>query len=640
MISCWLILGALAQTLTVNRLFSNGAVLQREQPIAVWGTAASGAIVTVAIDGVRVRTRANASGTWRVSMPPHHPGGPYVMRIVSGHDTVRVNDVLIGDVWLASGQSNMEWPVGQSAGAADAIAHADENGNAKFIREFKLPVGFSYHPEDTLAGGEWAHADAAHLGDFSAVAYFFARALRTANTPGPRVPIGIVNSTWGGSAIEAWLGREAQGLSATQWGRVRDALARTQDSLQRVLRERLGTLPQLDSGYVESTHAAPWAAPQYDDRTWSRVAVPGYWESAGYPALDGTAWYRTTFTLTAADAAAGATLQFAAIDDDDITWVNGREVGRTNGYNVPRRYVLPAAVLHAGTNTVAVRVGDGAGGGGINGNATLRFADGREQSLAGAWAFRVGRVSFQPDGQVINKVPAVLYNRMMRPLALFAVRGVLWYQGESNANNDAQARSYRRQFTQLISSWRRDRRAPALPFLWVQLPNYGAPDSAPPRSAGWALLRESMSSALSLPATGEAVIIDLGDADDIHPRNKHDVGERLARVARRVAYGASLESGGPQYATHTRVGDSLVVRFTHVAAGLRSSESITGFAIAGADRHWVWAEARRRGNRVVVWHPGVKTPVATRYAWSNGPVRLTLRNSLDLPAAPFRTDRW
>ncbi len=640
MISSWLVLGALAQTLTVNRLFSDGAVLQREQPIMVWGTAASGATVAVSLDGAPVRTRATASGAWRVFLPRHRAGGPYIMRIASGSDTLRVKDVLIGDVWLASGQSNMEWMLGSSTGAAEAIARAGENDNATFIREFKVPTGFSYTPEDTLTGGAWAHADTAHLRDFSAVAYFFARALRTATTPGPRVPIGIVNSTWGGSAIEAWLSRDAQGLTEPEWQRVRDAQSRVQDSLQRVLRERVGVLPQLDSGYVDATRAAPWADPQYDDRAWARIPVPGYWEDAGYPALDGIAWYRTTFTLTSAEAEAGVTLQLAAIDDDDITWVNGHEVGRTNGYNVRRRYVLSAAMLRAGSNTLAVRVGDGAGGGGINGDATLRFADGRERSLAGTWAFRVGRVSFQPDGQVINKVPTVLYNRMMRPLTPFAVRGVLWYQGESNANNDAQARAYRRQFTQLITSWRRDRGAPALPFLWVQLPNYGAADSVPPRSAGWALLRESMASALALPATGQAVIIELGEAHDIHPRNKRDVGERLALVAGRVAYGASLESEGPRFASQSRVGDSLVVRFTHVAAGLRSDDSISGFAIAGADQRWVWAEARRRGNSVVVWHPGVKSPVAVRYAWSNGPVGLTLRNSLDLPAAPFRTDRW
>gem|GEM_PF-3440027 len=250
------------------------------------------------------------------------------------------------------------------------------------------------------------------------------------------------------------------------------------------------------------------------------------------------AWYRTSFDLSASDASAGVTLQITTIDDDDIAWVNGAEVGKTAGYNGARSYALATSVLRAGRNVLAVRVTDGGGGGGINGAVTLRRADGSFMSLAGNWKFAVEQLSFAEDGQEINKVPSALYNWMVHPIVRFPVKGFIWYQGESNANNVAQA--YRAQFTTLITSWRRAW-APSrdtLPFVWVQLPNYGMPSVTPPATSAWATQRESMDAALALQKTGRAIAIDVGETGDSHPRNKRDPGQRLARVAQRVARGA------------------------------------------------------------------------------------------------------
>jgi sialate O-acetylesterase len=628
---------AASSTLRVARLFADGMVLQRQQPIVVWGWAPAGATIRVSLGRAERVARATAAGTWQVALPAMSAGGPFELRVRSANAEQRIRDVLVGDVWLASGQSNMEFQLSRAFNAADAVAHAADRGNASNIREFKVPVGYSYAPDDSLMGGAWRSADATHVGDFSAVAYFFARALRAAPRPGPQVPIGIINSTWGGSNIETWMSRRALRMSDAEAQQLRTQQDRWRDSVQRALRSLLGGLPTVDSGLVNGE--ARWAAPALDESSWRPVPVPGYWEAAGYTGMDGIGWYRTTFTLSDADAAAGITLRLDALDDDDITWVNGVEVGRTAGYNVPRRYVLPPRVLKAGRNQLTVRVSDGSGGGGINGAVLLQRADGSTQSLAGSWAFRVGQVRFEADGQVINKIPTVLYNRMMHPLLKFPVAGVLWYQGESNANNDAQAMAYRDQFAALVRSWRQDRGA-TVPFLWVQLPNFNPPSAEPPRRAAWALQRESMEAALALPRTGQAVIIDLGDSADIHPRNKLDVGERLARVARRVAYGEAVESSGPTYARHTLRGDTLVLTFDHVAGGLLADRELRGFAIAGDDRQFVWANARVQGRQVMVWHERVRRPVAVRYAWSNGPVNLSLRNTLGLPAAPFRTDRW
>jgi sialate O-acetylesterase len=339
----------------------------------------------------------------------------------------------------------------------------------------------------------------------------------------------------------------------------------------------------------------------------------------------------------------GAKVDMAAIDDDDITWVNGVEVGRTVGYNVTRSYQIPRNALRVGRNLFAVRVVDGGGGGGINGAVTLTFGDGSQRSLAGQWRFKVGELSFKPDWQHINKIPTILYNKMVHPLLPFAIKGVIWYQGESNANNVAQAAAYRGLFASLMTSWRHELGSgrETFPFLWVQLPNFGAVDSTPPAQAGWATQRESMEAALSLPNTGRAITID--DGGDLHPPNKQDVGARLARVALKTVYGRAVVASGPTYRSHHILGDTVVVDFANSDGGLVVSSSdgrVGAFAIAGADRKFVWANARIVGGRVYVWSDAVKSPVAVRYAWANNPEHANLYNGERLPAAPFRTDRW
>jgi sialate O-acetylesterase len=339
-------------------------------------------------------------------------------------------------------------------------------------------------------------------------------------------------------------------------------------------------------------------------------------------------------------------ISLGRIDDDDITWVNGMQVGRTQGYAERRLYTAPSSALRPGANVLVVRVADGGGGGGPYGDAAQFYVEigSARRPLDATWRFRVGSVSIQPDAQRINKIPTVLYNRMLHPLQRYPIKGVIWYQGESNANNDEQARAYRPLFAELIRSWRRAWRGTAaeFPFLWVQLPNFGAIDTVPPARAAWATLRESQAAALQLPYTGQVVTIDVGDPADIHPRNKEPVGQRLARLARRVAYGEALLAAGPTYRGHTIRDRQVVIEFDNAGSGLesRSGSNVRGFAIAGADRRWVWADARIEGDRVIVSSTSVPQPVAVRYAWSNSPNAPGLYNGEGLPAAPFRTDDW
>ena len=631
------------------RLFGDGVVLQRGVRIPVWGWAPPRTAVAVRFQGRVARDTADEAGRWSVAFPASTAGGPFTLVADAAGERVSVADVLVGDVWVVSGQSNMEWPLSMSRGGAAAVAAARDS----LHREFKVPVSWAEQPAEDLAGGTWAPADAQHAGAFSGVAYFFARELRRTQ----RVPIGIVNTSWGGSAIETWLGAATLGLDATGPARAMAAERARLDSARQGLVARYGDLRQ-DAGTVNGR--AAWADTALDESAWARIRVPGHWEGQGYTDFDGVAWYRTTFTLSADEAAKGVRLALGAIDDNEVTWVNGVEVGRTSGYNVPRRYDVPATALRAGRNVLAIRVADYGGGGGITGPAdSVRLEiGGTSRSLAGEWRFRIGEIGLQMDGQRINKVPSVTYNQMLHPLLPFPIKGVLWYQGESNANDERQARAYREQFRQLVTSWRRawqpSGSARAFPFLWVQLPNHGVAEDTPSASGGsWAIHREAMQASLALPNTGQAITIDVGDPADIHPTDKQPVGERLARVARRVAYGEAVLASGPTYRSHTVRGNRVTVRFANIGRGLQARGGIepvgragalgaargSGFAIAGADRRWVWAQVRIERDRVVLWSDQVPNPVAVRYAWAGNPAS-TLYNSAGLPAAPFRTDNW
>lgn len=612
-------------------LFGEGAVLQRDQPIPVWGWATPGATLTVRLDGQQANAKADATGRWQTKLPAHAAGGPYVLQVQGDGATLKVADILIGDVWLASGQSNMEFPLEKSDGGAAAVASAHDTK----IRHFKVPKSWSAQPEDELAGGSWQLATPANAPQFSAVGYYFAQDLRESTG----VPIGIIDSTWGGSAIEAWMDAASQGIDAAALARQGEDMRRRDEAALAGAREKLArySLPAGQS-------SEGWREPAYDDKAWDSIPVPANWESVGYAGMDGVAWYRSSFTLTAAEAQRGITLGVARIDDTDTTFVNGQQVGHTeNSYDALRAYAVPASALHAGRNVIAVKVLDTGGGGGIHGEADELYVQpqgGARRPIDGAWKFRPerGTISAIDDK---NLQPTLLYNVMIHPLQRYPVRGVIWYQGETNAKlaHNAAVR-YREQFPTMIRSWRADRSAPQLPFLWVQLANFDD-HSDQGDTSPWALLRESQSKTLSLPATGQAVIIDIGNPGDIHPTNKRDVGHRLALAARHVAYGERLVYNGPVFSGAQFADGAATLRFDLQGSALavRGGGELTGFAVAGADRKFHAAQARIEGDRVVVRSPDVPQPVAVRYGWQGSPTA-NLVNREQLPASPFRSDSW
>lgn len=621
-----------------SALFTDGVVLQRGVEIHVWGTARPGARVTVTLADAEVETTTSPDGDWSARLPAMQAGGPWEMIIAGSGVDHRIGDVMIGDVWVASGQSNMEWVVSASAHAEAEIATA----NDRLIRQFKVPHIWAEAPVDTVVGGPWTYAVPDQVGSFSAVAYYFARELRKHVD----VPIGILNTSWGGSSIEPWMSPEALGFGQAQ---IDSVLEMDRQQVERVLapiRLRLGSLPERDEGLVDGN--AVWADPNLDESGWASVTVPSPWEEQGYEDVNGIGWYRSSFELTADEAAAGVILGLGRIDDSDRTWINGTEIGGTRmAWNQPREYPVEAGALRPGRNVVTVRVEDTGGNGGMIGPADQLFLQvGQERrALSETWAFRLGEV--RAAGIAKNRLPMALYNAMIHPLLPFPIKGTIWYQGEANANAEG-AFVYRELFPKMIGDWRARWGSGDFPFLWVQLANFRAPDDEPAES-DWAMLRESQSATLSVENTAQAVIIDIGEADDIHPRNKQDVGLRLSLGARHVAFGEDIVYSGPTYRSHRLDGGSVVIEFDHAGGGLmgRAADGqvgpevrLGGFAVAGEDRRFHWADARIWGNTVVVSSRRVPDPVAVRYAWGNNPDRANLYNAEGLPASPFRTDKW
>ena len=620
-----------SDSLRLARLFGDGMVIQRGARVPVWGWAAPGSRVRVTFDARRYDTTVGANGAWRVTLAAIGLGGRHTLTVSDGRQRLTVHDVIAGDVWICSGQSNMEYMLADARGGAEAVASAHDS----MVRQFKVPRSWAMAPDSDLAGGSWAPADPAHAAEFTAVGYFFARELRARE----KVPIGLINTTWGGTRIESWTSARALGLDSSAVAALAAKDRADDEAILTGLRKLIGALPETDQGMAGGR--AVWADPALDDSRWATIPVPALWESAGYEGMDGTAWYRTAVDLSADEARRGVSLGLGMIDDSDVSWVNGIEVGRTdNRWNAARRYEVPPDALRPGRNVIAVRVEDTGGGGGIYGDSSLLYVEsgGERRALAGSWRFRVGAVSVGLEGRK-SQLPTVLYNRMVAPIVDYPVKGVIWYQGESNADRITDAAAYRKQLPAMIEGWRAAFRNPRMPFIWVQLPNYMAP-SAEPGESSWATLRESQHATLSLPATGEAVTIDLGEAGDIHPKNKEDVGKRLALVARRVAYGERGVPAPPTFKSLTRRGRELVLSFDTSSPLVVHGATLGGFAVAGADRHFAWANARLERGKVIVSSEAVTAPVAVRYAWSDNPADASLFAANGLPVAPFRSDSW
>lgn len=622
----------------LHGLFGPHMVLQRDRDIPVWGWAAPGETVAVSFRQQRQTVQADAHGQWRLTLKPEAAGGPHTLT-VSGDQSrapLSLADVLVGEVWLCSGQSNMEWALRDSLdGPAEAAAASDEG-----IRHIKVPHRAALQPQADIEPAAWRPASPAHAAEFSAVAYHFAKRLRRELG----VPVGLLNVSWGGTQIEAWMSPaslQAQaGITAEQMA------ALPHDAATFVAQQQARLLARVQawqgSGPAGAAEAAAWAGPAFDDRAWPRLQAPGIWETQGLLDVDGKVWYRKTLELSAAQAAAPeAVLHLAQVDDCDETFVNGQAVGGQCGWDQPRRYRLPAGLLQAGRNVIAVRVTDQGMGGGIHGSPDrLRLQWGAHSlSLAGPWQARVESLLDKTEPGP-NELPALLFNGMLHPLQGFGLRGMLWYQGESNV---ARAAQYERLLPAFIGDLRARWGQGDFPFHLVQI----AADAPVQRNtlAGsvWAELREAQTRALRLLNTGLVVTSDVADGGNLHPRNKAVVGERLAGLALQGLPGRqAMVVSGPQFRSLRVQGREAILSFDHAAGGLelRGGGELQGFAVADASGVFLPARARVVGQTVHVHHPAIKHPAAVRFGWVDNPEVNNLFNRAGLPAVPFRTDRW
>jgi len=616
----------------MDAMFQDHAVLQRDRPVAVWGRATPGAAVTVALGETQAEAVASADGMWRANLPALQAGGPYTLTARTGGLSQTLSDVMVGDVWLCSGQSNMEFQLRQVTNAETEIANAHDDGLRLFL------VGRSSQPQPSISTapvGQWRLTAPETARDFSAACYFMGRDLRKAE----KVPVGLIAASWGGSIIEDWLSRKA----LTDLGgndKALDALsayARSPEEGEAMWRDiTLRWWADNDPGTKQG-----WNTERFDDSGWAPIPAEGAWE-ATVPALlgfDGVVWLRNEVQLTAAQARQAATVELGPVDDVDTTWINGRYVGGRQGWDTPRTYTLPAGALKAGRNVIAVGVLDTNGGGGAWGPAAgkrLVLADGSTVSLASGWRHHVS--AQVASLQSLPRTPWIggsglttLYNGMITPLGAYGLKGAAWYQGESNAGD---APGYSRLLPAMFADWRARFENPDLQMMVVQLANYG-PASTQPIDSLWGALRESQRRVVAAdPHAGLAVAIDIGDRYDIHPTNKQEVGRRLALEALRLEGLSTVAS--PQPVAVERAADGVHVRYSAgTALTLYGSNRPVGFELCDAQGVCRFVDATLAGDQVIL-PTAAPTDVKVRLCWAESPV-CNLYGPDNLPAVPFES---
>lgn len=648
-VSALLLLGASATQAKIKMfpLFTDNMVLQQNTKAPIWGEAKAGknVKVTTSWNNRTYTVKADSKGRWRIDVDTPSAGGPYEVSVSDGKPVV-LRDVMIGEVWLCTGQSNMQMPMeGWNIKMnAEEIASSASTTN---VRLMHIDNAVSQLPTAELPKQKhtWEKCSPETVKSFSATGYFFGKELAASRG----VPVGLIMTCWGGTDIESWMSgkalSEVPGFKTVVDEIENDKLTPAEHETKYLaeLNDWFTTTGK-EEGSVGADGKVLWAAPGYDDTAWQLLPQPLKIDEVGYTSFDGVVWYRKTVDVPEAWQGKELKLELSTIDDIDVTYFNGLAVGHTETCPVKRVYTIPADMVKAGRAVIAVRVLDVGSAGGLRGNAdNMALSCGSDRmSLGGEWRMKLASdlnaVAKVPVNPVDNPfIPTVLYNAMIRPLVPYAVRGAIWYQGENNA---PRAYRYRDLLPQMIASWRNDWNR-QFPFLIVQLANYMQRKDQPAESE-WAELREAqLLTSEAVAGSGLAVAVDVGLADDIHPTDKQTVGERLSLVARRVAYGENIASSGPLYQSHKIEGGAIRLTFAHADGGLKARDGgkLTGFAIAGADHKFHWADARIEGNDIVVSSADVPMPLAVRYAWADNP-DCNLYNGAGLPASPFRTDAW
>ena len=633
-----------AKDISLLPLFTDNMVLQQKQDIPIWGTAEPGGKVVVTFNEQQKKTTVNDDGNWKVSLLPVPAGGPHQL-VISGVETQTINNVMVGEVWICSGQSNMEMPVYGGWGKVDNYEEEVVNANYSNIRLFTVEKAMANTEQDSFKSDGWKECSSETVPGFSAVAYFYGRHLHN----NLDIPIGLIQTAWGGTIVEAW-------TSAASMKRIPEFAEKVKyiESDKTTNEEKLAAAKKNQAEWPDKienllidkgTQNHGYQNNDFNTDDWKTMKLPRIWEELEIN-VDGVVWFSKNINVPASWQGEDLTLSLGRINDYDITWFNGKKVGRGTDVSESRNYKIPSSLVNKGQNRIVVQVLDVGNVGGIYGPAKdmkLTFKD-KSISLVGNWKYKIDPIEIKAkampkklDENVGPNRPTVLYNAMIKPLLPYGIKGAIWYQGESNAGR---AYQYRNLFSTLIKDWRNVWGQGDFPFIFVQLANFMKVQPQPVEDS-WAELREAQTMALGLPNTGMAVTIDIGDALDIHPTNKQDVGKRLALNALGEVYEKDIPFSGPLYKSMKVEGSKIRLQFSNTNAGLKimGSKKLKGFAIAGKDKKFVWATAKIEGNEVVVSSSKIKNPVAVRYAWAANPI-CNLYNGADLPASPFRTDDW
>ncbi len=624
-------------------LISDGMVLQRNAAVKVWGWADEGEKVTISFNGKTYTTTAGTDGKWMVTLSKTKAGGPYTMEIdAANHITLK--NILIGDVWVCSGQSNMVLPMQRVRDLYEDVIAASEN---PAIRQFLVPDRYNFNTsEEDFLSGSWVSANPETVLNFTAAGYFFAKELYEKY----HIPIGLIKTCLGGSPAEAWMSEDAlkafpEHLATAEKFKDTALIKQIKEKDKAVENAWYRLLDLTDKGLANKEK--PWFDTSYDASDWPTMNVPGYWADGPLGPVNGVVWFRKEIDVPASMTGKPALLRLGRIVDADKTYINGKFVGAVTYQYPPRRYDVPADLLREGKNIIVVRVINNAERGGFVLDKPYQLsAAGEIIDLKGQWQYKLGAIMGPlPSQTFIRWKPLGLFNGMIAPLLNYSIKGVIWYQGEANASRNPS--EYHKLFSTLIADWREKWNQGDFPFLYVQLHNFMEVKDQPCES-NWAELREAQLKTLSVPNTAMAVTIDIGEWNDIHPLNKEDVGKRLALAARKLAYGEDIVYSGPIYQSMKIDGNKIILTFTHIGSGLvaKGCGELKQFAIAGPDKKpvvslsnpFVWAKAKIEDDKVIVWNDEVTNPVAVRYAWADNPEGANLYNKQGLPASPFRTD--
>ncbi len=627
--------GAGFSQISLPKLVSDGMVLQRNAKVKIWGWASPGENVTVGFQGFEISSITDNKGEWSVEIENLKTGGPFTMDLRS-INSIQLKDIYVGDVWLCSGQSNMETTM---ARVSPLYQNEIDTANNPEIRYFEVPKEYDLATERTvLSGGKWRPVNRENIEDFSAVSYFFGKRIHERYD----IPIGLINSALGGSPVQSWLSEDALRKYPEYLSEVeRLSPEGVIDSLEQIDQERIrhwyADVNARDEGIDKN-----WEDFDLEDSDWKTMNVPSFWKDSDLGDVHGIVWFRKSFQLEPNEANKDANLLLGNIVDADSVFVNGKFVGNTTYKYPPRRYNIPADILKSGENIISIKIINERGPGGFITEKPYEINLGDKKiDLKGPWKYRLGAQAEALQPQTFYRwKPEGLFNAMINPLLNYTIKGVIWYQGESNTG---EPEKYTSMFKDMISDWREkwDQEPENFPFLFVQLANF-MESYEHPTDSNWARLREAQTQTLQVPATGMAVAIDIGEWNDIHPLNKKDVGHRLAQAAFKVAYNENEIPGGPIMESYKVEGDSIIISFKNVGEGLitKNGQPLKEFAIAGPDKNFVWANAKIAGNKVIVSSSKVKNPVAVRYAWADNPDEANLYNKEGFPASPFRTDNW